>query len=160
MRVNDAVIGAVLLVLSLAVVWHVRSFPTIPGQPYGAALYPFLIGCGLGICSLLLIAKGFRSGIPIVETGQRGDADDAPSGHRPVAFVTTLLALLFYLLFAERLGFLVSSTLMLIALFLAYGVRRVMVVPLAVIATLVIHYGFYKLLKVPLPWGLLESFAW
>lgn len=159
MRVNDAVIGAVLLVLSLAVVWHVRSFPTIPGQTYGAALYPFLVGCGLGICSLLLIVKGLRDGTPIVGTGRGVDAG-SPAGKRPVAFATTVAALLFYLFFGEQLGFLVSSTLMLVALFLAYGVRRAMVVPLAVIATLVIHYGFYKMLKVPLPWGLLESFAW
>ena len=58
MRVNDAVTGAVLLVLSLAVVWHVRSFPTIPGQPYGAALYPLLVGCGLGYVASL--AKAAR----------------------------------------------------------------------------------------------------
>jgi putative tricarboxylic transport membrane protein len=29
-----------------------------------------------------------------------------------------------------------------------------------VAATLVIHTAFYKLLKVPLPWGLLERFVW
>ena len=30
----------------------------------------------------------------------------------------------------------------------------------AIIVTLVIHYVYYKLLKVPLPWGILERFAW
>src|SRR5690606_36392329 len=103
-RVNDAVIGAVLLVLSLAVVWHVRGFPTIPGQPYGAALYPFLIVCWLGITSLLLIVKGLRSGQPMVGTGEAAGVE-----HRLVAFATTVAALLFYLFFAERLGFLVCS---------------------------------------------------
>jgi putative tricarboxylic transport membrane protein len=29
-----------------------------------------------------------------------------------------------------------------------------------VIVTLVIHYAFYSLLRVPLPWGVLERFAW
>jgi putative tricarboxylic transport membrane protein len=29
-------------------------------------------------------------------------------------------------------------------------------VPVALAATVVIHLAFYKLLKVPLPWGLLE----
>jgi putative tricarboxylic transport membrane protein len=31
--------------------------------------------------------------------------------------------------------------------------------PVALIATLVIHFAFYKLLRVPLPWGVLEAFA-
>jgi putative tricarboxylic transport membrane protein len=26
--------------------------------------------------------------------------------------------------------------------------------------TLLIHYAFYKLLRVPLPWGVLQPFAW
>ena len=26
--------------------------------------------------------------------------------------------------------------------------------------TLIIHYVFYKLLRVPLPWGLLQGVAW
>ena len=31
---------------------------------------------------------------------------------------------------------------------------------LAVVVTLVIHFAFYKLLRVPLPWGLLTPYAW
>jgi len=31
--------------------------------------------------------------------------------------------------------------------------------PVALAATLVIHLAFYKLLKVPLPWGIFERFA-
>jgi putative tricarboxylic transport membrane protein len=46
------------------------------------------------------------------------------------------------------------------AVFAAFGVRRRWILPLALIITLVIHYSFYKLLRVPLPWGLLEGFAW
>jgi putative tricarboxylic transport membrane protein len=32
--------------------------------------------------------------------------------------------------------------------------------PLALVIVLVIHYSFYTLLGVPLPWGLLEPLAW
>jgi putative tricarboxylic transport membrane protein len=28
------------------------------------------------------------------------------------------------------------------------------------VATLVIHFAFYKLLRVPLPWGMLTPYAW
>ncbi len=45
-------------------------------------------------------------------------------------------------------------------LFGVFGVRSRWIVPLAIVVTLVIHYAFYKLLRVPLPWGILERFAW
>ena len=32
--------------------------------------------------------------------------------------------------------------------------------PVAIVVTLVIHYAFYKLLQVPLPWGVLQGIAW
>ena len=28
------------------------------------------------------------------------------------------------------------------------------------LATLLIHFAFYKLLRVPLPWGVLVNYAW
>mgnify|MGYP000887924636 CR=1 FL=1 len=31
---------------------------------------------------------------------------------------------------------------------------------IAAVATMVIHFAFYKLLRVPLPWGVLTPFAW
>ena len=35
-----------------------------------------------------------------------------------------------------------------------------LILPVAIVTTLVIHAGFYKLLKVPLPWGVLQPIAW
>jgi putative tricarboxylic transport membrane protein len=39
-------------------------------------------------------------------------------------------------------------------------VRPSRALPIALMMTLMIHYCFYKLLKVPLPWGLLQPVAW
>jgi len=64
------------------------------------------------------------------------------------------------LLFSEQLGFIVSSVLMLVAMLWAYRVRRALIVPVALIATGVVHTLFFKLLKVPLPWGWLAPVAW
>ena len=67
---------------------------------------------------------------------------------------------MFYIVAAGALGFIPTGVLILVALFLKFGVdaRRALVT--AVVATLVIHLLFYKLLRVPLPWGVLERFAW
>ena len=59
-----------------------------------------------------------------------------------------------------RLGFILVGVIYLAALFWVYGVSRKWILPVAIVVTLVIHYAFYKLLRVPLPWGILERFAW
>jgi putative tricarboxylic transport membrane protein len=60
----------------------------------------------------------------------------------------------------QRLGFIVTGTIYLAALMWALRVPPIRAVPIAIVMTLLIHYAFYKLLKVPLPWGLLQSIAW
>ena len=65
----------------------------------------------------------------------------------------------FYILLVDRLGFIPTGVIYLSVLFAVFAVRTRWILPLALIVTLVIHYSFYKLLKVPLPWGLLERFA-
>ena len=47
MKINDAVFGVVLLALGVVVLWHVQSFPKIPGQKVGPALFPGSIAAGL-----------------------------------------------------------------------------------------------------------------
>ncbi len=75
-------------------------------------------------------------------------------------FAVVVGSLLFYALVVDRLGFFITSIVFLGVLFLAFGVSRRRIVPLALAVTLVIHYGFYTLLRVPLPWGVLEGIAW
>ena len=58
MKVNDAVWGALLLLLSAALLVHVQSFPRIPGQQVGPALFPGIIAVALGVCGLLLVVQG------------------------------------------------------------------------------------------------------
>ena len=43
MKVNDTILGALFALLGAVVLWHVQSFPVIPGQKFGAALFPGVI---------------------------------------------------------------------------------------------------------------------
>lgn len=157
MKINDAIIGAVLLLLSLAVVWHVQSFPKIPGQQFGADGFPRLVGIGLGICALILILRGIRA-----RAGGGGWAEWQSWTASPRDWLNVLAVpacLLFYILAATSLGFLIAGTIILTVLFMLFGVGRTRSLPLAIILTFLIHYAFYKLLRVPLPWGVLEPLA-
>lgn len=154
MRVNDGLIGLVLLALSLAVLWHVQDFPNIPGQTYGASLFPTLIATALALCSLLLIISGWRSGQAFVVTSQ------VTPGKSIWALLVTLGVLVGYVLLVNQLGFIVTALFALVILMRTYGVKLVIAIPLAIITTAVIHTAFYKMLGVPLPWGLLIHYAW
>ena len=161
MKVNDAVWGALLLLLAAAILVHVQSFRTIPGQQYGPAIYPGLIAVGLAICAVLLIVKGLAAR---TQDGRRVRwmtlAPWTRSHRHVVAFALTLGVNVFYILLVDRLGFIPTGVVYLSALFAVFGVRLIWIVPLALLLTLAIHTAFYKLLRVPLPWGLLQGFIW
>jgi putative tricarboxylic transport membrane protein len=70
-------------------------------------------------------------------------------------FLVATGALAFYVLAADKLGFLVCGTIILLSLFLALRVKPFVAVALALALPVVIHLIFYKLLRVPLPWGVL-----
>lgn len=155
MRIHDGLIGAVLLLLSLAVLWHVQGFPPAPGQNYGPAVFPTVIAMGLALASLALIWQGFGQRRALLEV-----SDGLRSGRHLLAFAVLIVGAVLYVLLVDRLGFIVCSVGLLVVLQWACGVQWGMNLAVALAATLAIHTAFYKLLKVPLPWGLLERFAW
>ena len=61
MKLNDAVWGALLLLLAAAILVHVQSFGKIPGQQYGPAIFPGLVAVGLAVCGALLIGTGLAA---------------------------------------------------------------------------------------------------
>ena len=157
MKVNDAVFGLLLMALGVAVLVAVQGYPKIPGQPVGPALFPGLIATGLCIGGALLVLRGWR------ERAQHAwfAWDDWVRSPRHVAALAVLLgSVVFYILAADRLGFLPTAMLILLSLFLVLRVPPGRAVLVAVVAALVIHFAFYKLLRVPLPWGVLQGVAW
>ena len=152
MKLNDAVFGALFLVLSLLVLWSVQSYPKIPGQNIGPAAFPGVAASVLALCGVLLIVHGVRQR-GAAPWFQRGEWTGRPA--QLIAFVVTVLGLLLYVLASERVGFIVTGSVMLAALMFALKVKPVTAIAVAVLATVLIHIAFYKGLRVPLPWGVL-----
>ena len=159
MKINDAVWGSVFLLLGVIILFHVQSFPTIPGQKVGPALFPGLIAAGLVVCASILIVHGIA--------GRGGERSvwfaSEPWMRSPRHLLALFLVIgvnVFYILVVDRLGFIPTGAIYLAVLFAVFGVRPRNNIALALAITLVIHYAFYKLLRVPLPWGVLEPWAW
>lgn len=157
MKFNDALSGFLLLLLALAVLFNISSFPTIPGQNIGPAAFPGLLAWLLLLCSVLLIVRSFRTSVrsPLIELGAW-----IRSPHHLRNFAITTGCLLFYILASDFLGFLICAFAILCMMFWALQVRSRLIVPIALMVTLLIHTIFYKGLRVPLPWGILLPLQW
>ena len=157
MKFNDAVSGTALLALAIAILVNISTYPAIPGQSVGPAVFPGLLAILLILCALLLIRKGIASS---KEESWVTLGDWMKSGYHLRNFLITIACLVFYIFASEPLGFLLCGTAILAVMFRALAVRRALVLPLAVLITLVIHTVFYKGLRVPLPWGVLQALQW
>lgn len=161
MKLDDAVWGALFALLGAGILWHVQGFPRIPGQNVGPALFPGVLGAALLVSGALLIASGLKARRAAGATSRWAVAPDwLRSPRHLLAFVVLVAVNLFYLLVVDRLGFLTTAFVYLAALMWVLRVRLALALPVALLMALAIHYAFYKLLRVPLPWGVLQGIAW
>ena len=157
MRLNDAVIGAALIVFAIIAGLEARTFPQVPGQNYGAALFPLILSIGLGISGVLLVLSGLRTWrtVPAIDLG---DAEGRGGRFFNVALV--LAALVFYILASDWLGFIPTAFIIGMALLLRLRGRPFSSALIAAATVLVIHVVFVRWLLVPLPWGVLEPLVY
>ena len=154
MRLNDAVIGVALVLFALAMIWYTRTFPEMPGQDYGPALFPVLIGIGFLITGAILIVSGLarRRTEPLF-----GGGDWLHSGPHVINFVAVVGGLLLYIVVSDWLGFIATALPLLFGwLVLFRGGKPISSLAIALAVVLVVHYAFSQLLLVPLPLGVLQ----
>jgi putative tricarboxylic transport membrane protein len=152
-HLSDRVTGGFLVALGAAAAWGGSRLPAVPGQDVGPAAFPMLIGFGLMACGAL-VALGVGRSFEAPEDPPAGPGPFRLGGLR--ALVPPAL-LLFYVLVSEPLGFLPTAAIVVLVGALALGARPALAVPVALAAPVLVHLAFYKLLRVPLPAGLLPA---
>ena len=155
MRINDTVFGSALILLSGLMIYLTLDFPDFPGQKYGPSLFPRILACGLIICGGLLIYRGLpqhRAGTPWIAF-----ADWTRDPTRVTSFFLLLALILVYIFTSEQIGFLPICFAILVVLFWWLRVRLVTNLIVATASTLIIHWFFADLMRVPLPRGLLTN---
>jgi putative tricarboxylic transport membrane protein len=148
----DRGVSLVLALLGLTVLWSARAFPNVPGQKLGAGFLPLLVGAGLVVCAGLLFRRTLRA------SPREAERSAAGTQERVLAPLMVLGAVVLYVLLSHRLGFLLVAPVCLVLLFRTFGQGWRSAVLWAVAGTVVVHVAFYKLLRVPLPWGVLKPF--
>ena len=107
------------------------------------------------ICGLLLLVRGVRRHVP----GGRWLAFDdwARDPLTVIRFLSVPAGILFYVLTSDFLGFHIAAGLAMMGWLLVFGMKPLPALAIAIFFPAVMHLAFYKLLRVPLPWGLLQS---
>jgi putative tricarboxylic transport membrane protein len=162
MQVSDRVTGLFLIALGGAAAYGGWLLTPVPGQEIGPNVFPMVIGLGLMFCGAM-IAFGVGHHFEEIEVERDPAAPPLPdeASEASQSRLHGLLALLppallvFYVYAVDRLGFLLTAAVMALAVSLALGARLRLAVPLAIGAPLLVHLVFAKLLRVPLPQGLI-----
>lgn len=135
--------------------------PPVPGQQIGPNVFPLVVGTGLAVCGAMIALRIGRSYEDEAEADLAkitGKADEADQSHTWLRGLRALLPpglLLFYVLAVERLGFLPTAAAIVLTASPALGARLRLAAAMAVAAPLFVNLVFSKLLRVPLPSGLL-----
>jgi putative tricarboxylic transport membrane protein len=153
MRLNDTLLGAMLLGFAGWIWWLTSFFPRFPGQDYGPNLFPRILAVGIGVCAAALVVRGLRArgALIVFEPWVREPA-------RVLSFLALPAAVLFYILVADPLGFIPTAFLILLVLFLWFRARPVVALPVAAGMTLLVHWFFASMMRVPLPRGVMDAF--
>ena len=158
MHLPDRVTGLFLVGLGAAAAYGGWQLPPVPGQPVGPNVFPLVIGTGLALCGLAIafgIGHSFEEEEELIPV-EGGQPTPPPAGRfYGLRALLPPALLLFYVVVADRLGFIITAALIVFVTSTALGARWKLSLPLAVLAPIGIHLIFSKLLRVPLPAGLL-----
>lgn len=157
MKIHDTILGLIFALIGVAVLVTVSDYPKMPGQDVGPAVFPGTAGALLTVFGLMLFVKG-----RLAPARMRGLVEVGPwvaSPRHILAGLATLGGILAYTMLANRLGFLIVVPPLMFVWHLTLGIRWPTALVSALLTTTVMWGLFYKVLGVPLPWGLLTRYA-
>ena len=163
MQLSDRVTGLFMVALGGLAAYGGSRLAPVPGQQIGPNVFPLVVGIGLAICGGMIAfgigrryeeeAEADLAKIQIAT--ETGEADHPLSWWRGLRALVPPALLLFYVFAVERIGFLPTAAVLVLIASLALGARLRLAIPLAIGAPLFVNLVFAKLLRVPLPSGLL-----
>ncbi|WP_424987082.1 tripartite tricarboxylate transporter TctB family protein [Microbulbifer sp. S227A] len=152
MKLNDAILGTVFVLIALLVLYQVRTFPTLPNQPYGPGTFPGIIAIVMLLGGGGLIVNGIMTRAPVLVLA--GWIRTPGAMGRMAAMIGFVLL---YIFLSKPVGFPLLVPVLLTGLLCVMQVRVFHAVPIALLSTGAIWLLFAKALLVPLPLGLLTE---
>jgi len=162
MRLSDRATGLFTFALGAIAAYAGAQLPPVPGQQIGPNVFPLVIGIGLCLCGLMIafgIGRQFEEEAEAELTAHtdlppEGEFAAAPGRFQGLRILIPPALLIFYALVVDTLGFFLTAAGVILVAALAFGARLSHALALALLAPILVHLVFYKLLRVPLPAGL------
>jgi putative tricarboxylic transport membrane protein len=157
MRLSDRVTGGALVLVGGLAAYGGSLLPPVPGQQVGPNVFPMVVGIGLLICGAMItfgIGHSFEAE-PELVPAEGGEPAPPPQQYARWRVLIPPALLLFYAFASEPLGFFPTAAIITFVVSFSLGARLRLAIPLALLAPVGTHLVFAKLLRVPLPPGLL-----
>lgn len=147
-KLSELHLGLLTALGGIVLLFASAHFGALPGQAYGAGTMPRLIGWCAILLGCFMVTTSLKH-LPDMLKPHLADWVRKPR----LAFsaLACLAVIVFYILFSETLGFIPVSLISLVALMLLLRTSLLTAVLASVATTLVVYYGFSRLLMVPLP---------
>lgn len=151
MKISDTVVGAGFVGAGALIFAATLNYPSLETGHPGPSLFPRILAVLMAVFGGLLSVQGIRS----------RDATEEVAWlhlHRNTAFLNALFVLggvLAYIFLAEPLGFLVMGSLVIFVIMWRLQVSPLKALVVAILFSNGVYFLFAKILRVPLPTGLL-----
>jgi putative tricarboxylic transport membrane protein len=153
MKMSDVVTGAIFLLAGIAIILEARTFPAVGGQAYGSSFFPIILGAGMAIggstLAVIAIVKGRV--FPLFR-----QPEWLKHIRAKLSLIIIILSLIFYILVANHLGFCLTVFLIVTGMRVWMKERLLSSILTAFCVTAVFYFLFGTLLRVPLPFGVVE----
>ena len=143
--------GLLLALLAALIAWSTSQMRIIPVHAkVGPQMFPYFAAVALAIVGICFIIQALRnsSGKLVADTDETNW----------MALGLIAFGFIFEILFIKSLGFILASTVLFMAVAMAYGSRRyIRDIAIGLIITSAAYFGFTRLLNLQLPAGVLEG---
>jgi putative tricarboxylic transport membrane protein len=150
MKISDTVVGAGFVAAGALIIVGTMHYPPLDGGYPGPSLFPRILGG-------LMVAFGGLVGLKGLRIGDTTQEVEWLLLHKSTGFINAafvLVGVAAYILLVEKLGFLLMGALLLFAVMWRLKVRPLRALIVAVVFIAIVHFLFAKIMRVPLPLGL------
>ena len=150
MKISDTMVGAGFVAAGALIIAGTLNYPSLDAGPPGPSLFPRILGGLMAAFGGLVSLKGIRA-------RDVGDDVDLLHLYRNPSFINAMFVLVgvaAYILFVEKMGFLITGALLLFVVMWRLKVPPLRALLVAAMFNGVVYFLFVKIMRVPLPLGL------
>jgi len=147
-KLSELHLGVLTAIGGIILLFASAHFLPLPGQAYGAGTMPRLIGWCAILLGAFMVVTSLRH---LPEMLKPHLADWVRTPRLALAALACLAVIVFYILFADALGFIPTSFISLFALMLVLRTGWLTALLASLATTFAVYYAFSRLLMVPLP---------